>query len=140
MTANHDGKPCRTHARAIESREYFLPLGNRRAHSPQTVLLRISPADNNDAVDVIASRLRHLYCLQQGVLRATLTDYDLSTTYDRWGSQLKLNANCRATPPVPHLSRSGNRHGCYPYLAACHASPRGDSFHSIRDRIETIRP
>jgi hypothetical protein len=29
--------------------------------------------DNNDAVDVIASRLRHLHYLQQGVLRATLT-------------------------------------------------------------------
>ena len=29
--------------------------------------------DNNDAVDVIASRLRHLHYLQQGGLRATLT-------------------------------------------------------------------
>ena len=29
--------------------------------------------DNNDAVDVIASRLRHLHYLQQGVLGATLT-------------------------------------------------------------------
>jgi hypothetical protein len=40
---------------------------------PRLSCLRISPADNNDAVDVIASRLRHLHCLQQGVLRATLT-------------------------------------------------------------------
>ncbi|MCX6963334.1 MAG: helix-turn-helix domain-containing protein [Verrucomicrobia bacterium] len=35
--------------------------------------MRISPADNNDAVDVIAYRLRHLHYLRQVVLRATLT-------------------------------------------------------------------
>jgi hypothetical protein len=35
--------------------------------------LRISAADNNDAVDVIASRLRHLHYLRQVVLGATLT-------------------------------------------------------------------
>ena len=46
---------------------------NGRAHSLQTVLLENFPADNNDAVDVIASRLRHLCYLQQVVLRATLT-------------------------------------------------------------------
>jgi hypothetical protein len=35
--------------------------------------VRISPADNNDAVDVIASRLRHLhYYLRQVVLDAML--------------------------------------------------------------------
>jgi hypothetical protein len=42
------------------------------------------------------------------------------------------------TLPEPHLSRSGSRHGCYQYLAACHASLRGDSFHSNPDGIETI--
>ncbi len=35
--------------------------------------LRISPADTIDAVDVIASRLRHLHYLRQVVLGATLT-------------------------------------------------------------------
>ena len=35
--------------------------------------MRISPADTIDAVDVIASRLRHLHYLRQGVLSATLT-------------------------------------------------------------------
>ena len=40
---------------------------------PRLSCLRISPADNNDAVDVIASRLRHLHYLRQVVLRATLT-------------------------------------------------------------------
>jgi hypothetical protein len=35
--------------------------------------LRISLACNNDAVDVIASRLRHLHYLRQVVLGATLT-------------------------------------------------------------------
>jgi len=39
---------------------------------PRLSCVRISPADNNDAVDVIASRLRHLHYLRQGVLRATL--------------------------------------------------------------------
>jgi hypothetical protein len=34
--------------------------------------LRISHLDNNDAVGVIASRLRHLHYLRQGVLRPTL--------------------------------------------------------------------
>jgi hypothetical protein len=48
-----------------------LPSGVRTR--PRLSCLRIFPADNNDAVDVIASRLRHLYYLQQGVLRATLT-------------------------------------------------------------------
>ena len=43
VDANHGGKPCRTHARAIKSGEYFLPLGKRRAHSPQTVLLENFP-------------------------------------------------------------------------------------------------
>ena len=38
--------------------------------------------DNNDAVDVIASRLRHLHYLQQGVLRATLTVCGLLFTSD----------------------------------------------------------
>ena len=41
--------------------------------------VRIPPADNNDAVDVIASRLRHLQYLRQVVLRATLTVYQPST-------------------------------------------------------------
>jgi uncharacterized protein with von Willebrand factor type A (vWA) domain len=40
---------------------------------PRLSGLRISPADTIDAVDVIASRLRHLHYLRQGVLRATLT-------------------------------------------------------------------
>ena len=40
---------------------------------PRLSCLRISPADNNDAVDVIASRLRHLHYLRQVVLHATLT-------------------------------------------------------------------
>ena len=40
---------------------------------PGLSCLRISPADTIDAVDVIASRLRHLHYLRQGVLRATLT-------------------------------------------------------------------
>ena len=52
----------------------------------------------------------------------------------------KPNANCHTTLPEPHLSRSGTQHGCYLYPAVCHASPRGDGFHSIRDRIETIPP
>ena len=43
VDANHGGKPCRTHARTIEGREYFLPLAKRRAHSPQTVLLEDFP-------------------------------------------------------------------------------------------------
>ena len=30
-------------ARAIKGREYFLPLGKRRAHSPQAVLLENFP-------------------------------------------------------------------------------------------------
>ena len=34
--------------------------------------MRISHLDNNDAVGVIASRLRHLHYLRQGVLRPTL--------------------------------------------------------------------
>lgn len=40
---------------------------------PTLSCLRISPADTIDAVDVIASRLRHLHYLRQVVLRATLT-------------------------------------------------------------------
>ena len=40
---------------------------------PRLSCLRISPADTIDAVDVIASRLRHFHYLRQGVLRATLT-------------------------------------------------------------------
>ena len=40
---------------------------------PRLSCLRISPADNNDAVDVIASRLRHFHYLRQVVLRAKLT-------------------------------------------------------------------
>jgi hypothetical protein len=39
---------------------------------------RIPPADNNDAVDVIASRLRRLHYLRQMVLRATLTLFHLT--------------------------------------------------------------
>jgi hypothetical protein len=39
---------------------------------PRLSCLRISPADNNDAVDVIASRLRHLHYLRQVGLGATL--------------------------------------------------------------------
>jgi hypothetical protein len=43
------------------------------AHThPKLSCLRISPADNNDAVDVIASRLRHLHYLRQVGLGATL--------------------------------------------------------------------
>jgi hypothetical protein len=34
--------------------------------------VRISHLDNNDAVDVIASRLRHLHYLRQVLLRSTL--------------------------------------------------------------------
>ncbi|MCX6961747.1 MAG: hypothetical protein NTZ08_04780 [Verrucomicrobia bacterium] len=34
--------------------------------------MRISHLDNNDAVGVIASRLRHLHYLRQGVLRPRL--------------------------------------------------------------------
>jgi len=45
---------------------------------PRLSCLRISPADNNDAVDVIASRLRHLHYLRQMVLRATLTLFHLT--------------------------------------------------------------
>jgi hypothetical protein len=48
-----------------------LPSGVRT--HPRLSCLRISPADNNDAVDVIASRLRHLHYLRQVVLGATLT-------------------------------------------------------------------
>jgi hypothetical protein len=44
--------------------------------------LRISPADNNDAVDVIAYRLRHLHYLRQVVLRATLTFKQNKTTFE----------------------------------------------------------
>ena len=36
-------------------------------------MFEIFSADTIDAVDVIASRLRHLHYLRQGVLRATLT-------------------------------------------------------------------
>ena len=36
-------------------------------------MIEIFSADTIDAVDVIASRLRHLHYLRQGVLRATLT-------------------------------------------------------------------
>ena len=39
---------------------------------PRLSCLRHSSADNNDAVDVIAFRLRHLHYLRQVVLRATL--------------------------------------------------------------------
>jgi len=49
----------------------FLVSGVRTR--PRLSCLRISPADNNDAVVVIASRLRHLHYLRQEVLRATLT-------------------------------------------------------------------
>jgi hypothetical protein len=42
---------------------------------PRLSCLKISRADNNDAVDVIASRLRHLHYLRQVVLRATLTRF-----------------------------------------------------------------
>ena len=41
--ANHGGKPRRIHARAIKGRQYFLPIGKRRAHSPQPVLLENFP-------------------------------------------------------------------------------------------------
>ena len=44
--------------------------------------------DNNDAVDVIASRLRHLHYLQQGVLRATLT-LDIFKQSDQREARLK---------------------------------------------------
>ena len=40
---------------------------------PRLSCVRISPADKNDALDVIASRLRHLHYLRQVVLGATLT-------------------------------------------------------------------
>lgn len=40
---------------------------------PRLSCLRIFPANNNDAVDVIASRLRHLHDLRQVALRARLT-------------------------------------------------------------------
>jgi hypothetical protein len=46
---------------------------NGRAHTTKTALLENFLSDNNDAVDVIASRLRHLHYLRQVVLRATLT-------------------------------------------------------------------
>ena len=49
-----------------------LPSGVRTR--PRLSCLRISPADNNDAVDVIASRLRHLHYLRQVVLGATLNE------------------------------------------------------------------
>ena len=39
----HGGKPCRTHARTIKGREYFLPLGKRCAHSSQAVLFENFP-------------------------------------------------------------------------------------------------
>jgi hypothetical protein len=42
---------------------------------PRLSCLRISPADNKDTEDVIASRLRHLHYLRQVVLRATLTKH-----------------------------------------------------------------
>jgi len=40
---------------------------------PRLSRLRISPADKNNAVDVIASGLRHIHYLRRVVLRATLT-------------------------------------------------------------------
>jgi hypothetical protein len=49
---------------------------------PRLSCLRISPADNNDAVDVIASRLRHLHYLRQVVLRATLTIRAIPPQFD----------------------------------------------------------
>ena len=38
-----DFMPDPSDARPIKGREYFLPLGKRRAHSPQTVLLENFP-------------------------------------------------------------------------------------------------
>ena len=60
--------PAPSKATSISCR---LPSGVRTR--PRLSCLRISPADNNDAVDVIAPRLRHLHYLRQVVLGATLT-------------------------------------------------------------------
>ena len=50
------------------------PVCNGHARTHQTVLLENFPADNSDAVDGIASRIRHLHDLRQVVLLATLTE------------------------------------------------------------------
>jgi hypothetical protein len=89
-----------------------LPGGVRTR--PRLSCLRISPADNNDAVDVIASRLRHLHYLQQGVLRATLTIFEagsVGTPRRRGPKPQALKAPSPATkllataasPPPPRL-------------------------------------
>ena len=47
--------------------------------------LRIYAADNNDAVGVIASRLRHLHYLRQVVLGATLTFcFEMPSVLEIW--------------------------------------------------------
>ena len=62
---------------------------------------RISPADTIDAGDVIASRLRHLHYLRQGVLRATLTVKKLCLL-TRCCASLRLTRYC-ATLRLPTL-------------------------------------
>ena len=52
---------------------FFWRLVNGVCTGTRLSCLRISLACNNDAVDVIASRLRHLHYLRQVVLGATLT-------------------------------------------------------------------
>ena len=68
---------------------------------PRLSCLRISPADTIDAVDVIASRLRHLHYLRQGVLRATLTVKKLCLL-TRCCASLRLTRYC-ATLRLPTL-------------------------------------
>jgi len=71
MTANLAAlMPAPSKAASISCR---WPSGVRTR--PRLSCLRISPAANNDAVDVIASRLRHLHYLRQVGLHATLTDH-----------------------------------------------------------------
>jgi len=74
-----------------------LPSGVRTR--PRLSCLRISPADNNDAVDVIAPRLRHLHYLRQVVLGATLTAFPRKTTF--------FNRRFRVYMPL----RSGRKEG-----------------------------
>ena len=74
---------------------------------PRLSCLRISPADTIDAVDVIASRLRHLLYLRQGVLGATLTALraNLRLLYLAPAPALDSGNPQKSTAAAPHPSQ-----------------------------------
>ena len=58
---------------------------------PRLSYLRISPPDNNEVVDVIASTLRHLRYLRQAVLHATLTEITIIAAEEKVEREERYN-------------------------------------------------